>query len=191
MSLWGIKKYQKDKNKKEILKSEQNLFINKSDSIKGLDAKDYFDLTNLKIQKILYFLYGYYYGIAKNKAVFKNKKIVQEINFIAWPYGPIIEEIYHFWKKFENVHRIFSDNNELEKAEASMGKKFNKTEINWIKKILDYLFDFSSWILVELSHKTEPWETAVKNKEYGSKIESSKIEKFFSDNYKVYENKFD
>lgn len=72
-----------------------------------------------------------------------------------------------------------------------MGKKFNKTEINWIKKILDYLFDFSSWILVELSHKTEPWETAVKNKEYGSKIESSKIEKFFSDNYKVYENKFD
>ena len=46
----------------------------------------------MKLQKLLFFAYGWYAGTA-------GKRLFQE-EFEAWPYGPVIPDIYHRYKNY-------------------------------------------------------------------------------------------
>lgn len=123
------------------------------------------DFKHLKLQKILYFLYGLYYT--------KTKTELFADDFVAYKYGPVIEKIYFKIKKeVPNIHAnltktLFKDE---DISNLSMDKKI-------VNSILDKLLWYSTWGLVDLSHlDNSPWS----NTEQSQKISKDEIKKYFS-----------
>jgi len=97
-------------------------------------------ISNLRLQKILFFLYGYYWK--------ENKKEITDISFEAWQYGPVNREVYYFEDyKYNEIDTEKVTNYEF-------NKKYNKESF---EKILNHLGQFSTIRLVNASHQTDPW----------------------------------
>ncbi len=94
------------------------------------------DHSELKVHKILYFLYGFYYR--------QYQKELFDPEFQAWKYGPV--EI-----NYRKHPKIFQLN-------------FLESEEGYIKKVVLYFMKINSWDLVEMSHQTEPWLKLYKGK---------------------------
>ncbi len=106
------------------------------------DNKEREGITNLKLQKILYFAQAYY--LAKmNKPLFNDK-------IEAWEYGPVIPVVYHKYKSYKSSP-IFS-----EKDESSISKEDKII----IKKIWDTFGGYSASRLVDIVHAHTPWKDA-------------------------------
>jgi len=104
------------------------------------------DMSNLKLQKFLYFAYKEYY-IENKKELFKN-------DFEAWIYGPVLPEIY------KNFHKILGDNDFENTRKYFDDKKEIK---NFLNKIIEKYKVFSTLELVEKTHKEKAWMKARQN----------------------------
>lgn len=118
------------------------------------------DISPIKLQKSLYFLYAYH-------GAFYNQKASEEVsegtladneelfpaNFEAWKYGPVIRDVY--FKKKSNEYA-----NEQKIAEAVSVVKRNPE----VKKFIDDLFrqldSVSDFALVDRSHMDDAWKKA-------------------------------
>ena len=61
-------------------------------------------VTNMKLQKLLYYSYAWYL-VEKNK----EKKLFEE-PIVAWKYGPVIKDIYMMYKEYEaDVIKVAKD----------------------------------------------------------------------------------
>lgn len=97
-------------------------------------------ISNLRLQKILFFLYGYYWKET-------NKEIIN-INFEAWTYGPVVKPLYNFLKD------CGSNGIAIDRFQEFDSPKYDK---KIFEKILNHLSQFSTMRLVSASHDTEPW----------------------------------
>lgn len=117
-------------------------------------------VTNLQLQKILYFLQAYFL-IETNEPLINSK-------FSRWPYGPVIKEVYHIFSSYgasainvtDMKDNILLANLEIEEINSNI---FGKHEIN-VKKFIIKLIDKVPWELVELTHEQSIW------KQYESEI---------------------
>ncbi len=102
-------------------------------------------VTNLKLQKLMYFMEGLYMGITDENFLYDDE-------FYAWTFGPVCKRLYDYYKKFES-NEISLDEDE---------KKF-VTEIPELNRIfIESLFkifgNWSAYDLVELTHEEgSPW----------------------------------
>ena len=64
-------------------------FLNINRAQMNFEDSEY--ITNLKLQKLLYYAQGYYLA-RKNDPLFKE-------DFIAWEHGPVIRKVYDEYKK--------------------------------------------------------------------------------------------
>ncbi len=120
-------------------------------------------ITNLKLQKMLYFLFGYYYT-KYNDYLFDDK-------FVAWKLGPVVLDVY-----FEFNSNISNPICEIFDVELNLPNDRH----NFIDKKINELQKKSTWDLVEDSHKTEPWIiTYDQGKGKGKTIENYEIEDYF------------
>ncbi len=103
-------------------------------------------ITNLRIQKILFFLYGFYWKE-------KQEEIIT-IEFEAWQHGPVIKELYNFLIEDSRLGQNRYNPLKLEWFEESIEPTY---DLKTFKKILNYLGQFSTIKLVNASHDTEPW----------------------------------
>ncbi len=151
------------------------------------------DLTQLKLQKLLYFLYGYYCGFAKNEG-YKNKYLFDNVKFEAWPYGPVIKEVYEVYNdKFltkENFIKILKKEKKEPTNDIEMIKKFEWEPTDKLKKIIIYMNKFSAWTLVEMSHKNEPWKNVIEKKSHDKQIKNNSIQEYFIKNFDIYKDRF-
>jgi uncharacterized phage-associated protein len=110
-------------------------------------------ITNLKIQKVLYFVYAFY--LAKNgEAPFEEK-------FQAWALGPVLPSIYKMLADFgsspidSSVMEINNDA-ELKELKNNLGEK--------ITNIIDYVYEKigtkSAFSLVTIAHNDNAWKSA-------------------------------
>lgn len=114
------------------------------------------DLKELKIHKILYFQFGYFFK--------KFNKPLFDANFEAWRYGPV-----------EKDYR----NKELKKFNIQPTSEEKK----YLEDITSNLLKYSTYTLVEQSHLTDPWKNNHKgDKEKWKEIPIKEIEKYFSKN---------
>lgn len=127
------------------------------------------DVTNLQIQKLMYFFEAYYMNI------YENVDKLYECNFNAWAFGPVAIPLYAEFKKFGNEKIILTDDNK-EKGNSIAEHK---------KELLDNIYqafkDISSTQLVEWTHmKGSPWnkvwERNGKKVGYGADTYIDKIE---------------
>lgn len=128
-------------------------------------------ITNLRLQKILYFVQSEFLIITREKCF--------EEKIVAWPYGPVVIEAYEEFKKYgkDNIPNI-----------NHYGKFFTRQEFNEyiidrddkniILNVLQLLSQFSDFQLVEITHNQNPWLNAIRN---GNNTEITKIdiEKYF------------
>lgn len=135
----------------------------------SLFNKDNNTVTQLQVQKIMYFFEAYYMAI--------NTDVEQlyQCNFNAWAFGPVSIPLYKEFKKYGENPIILDD----EKKEIGNSISDNK------KRMIDYIYKVFGKLpaikLVELTHREDsPWySTWVKNGSkvvYGEKSYIDKIE---------------
>lgn len=121
-----------------------------------LDSADRRNLsiTNLSLQKLLYFIHGWFYSIYDEPLV-RNK-------FEAWQYGPVQRVIYDQFKTFKNgpIRGVRATYIDPETGESVY--KLPKVETNHaslIEQVIDKYAKFTAGQLVEESHAEDsPWE---------------------------------
>lgn len=125
------------------------------------DKKDY-NLSNLKLQKILYFIQAYY--LCKTEE--KEPCFFEEIE--AWTFGPVVPIAYHEYKQFgsTNIPKVTTY---IKVNEADFWKskvltyddvviKDGDKEI--IQKLVDKFVKYSTTTLVNITHHQTPWVEA-------------------------------
>lgn len=134
-------------------------------------------VTNLALNKIAYFLHGSYL------AMFDEPLIDAKIE--AWQYGPVIREIYHQFKQFEDrpiTGRAKSLN--LETGELEVCKYLiDNDKKNKMATIIASYLEMKPYNLVELSHQHDgPWHNAWHHEDRvnpGMEITNDSIKHFF------------
>jgi uncharacterized phage-associated protein len=119
-------------------------------------------ISNLKLQKMLYYLQGFFI------AVF-DKKLFEE-PIVAWPYGPVVEAAYHYFKKFENGAISLAGN---EKMTDLYGDEYNL-----FKNVMEEYGQYSAIKLMQMTHEEPPWSKAF-NESPGSEITYGSMKEYF------------
>ena len=119
----------------------------------ALDVANYFielatavdenDLTNLKLQKLLYFAQGHHLAINKKRL------FVDQVE--AWDLGPVVRSVYDVFKEYScypiTVFDVKTEVNPLSKEQKL-----------FIDKVWDKYGKWSAGYLVSLTHKPHsPW----------------------------------
>jgi len=129
-------------------------------------------ITNLKLQKLLFFVNGFYY--------YNNSKLLFNADMLAWQYGPVIPEIYYEFKRFGSrpIKDTFSCVYEPSEMEdvfiPRLEEKLHKDEIKYIEATFNLLAGKPTGYLVDLSHKkNSPWSSAKNNKDQRIELRDS------------------
>lgn len=125
-------------------------------------------ITNMKLQKILYYSYAWYSVEVENREQLFPEPIE------AWPYGPVIRAVYEVYKsnKADNIKQPEGD-----------GESRNLSEVQ--RKIVEEVFlaygKRSASELVDMTHNERPWSESY-NPDYQREIiPSDLIYSFFAD----------
>lgn len=106
------------------------------------DNKEREGITNLKLQKVLYFAQAYY--LAKLGKPLFNEKLE------AWNYGPVVREVYRKLKRYGSDPII------SEKDKSTLAEEDKEV----LKKVWDTFGGYSASRLVDIVHAHTPWKEA-------------------------------
>lgn len=120
-------------------------------------------ITNLKLQKLLYFVQ------ALCLMIFGKRAFPEKI--LAWSYGPVINEVYQQYKQ----NHAGEINSEISVKNISSGL------YKIIEEVVDCYGSIEANKLIDFTHEEEPWIKTEINKE----IEIDLIKEYFN---KVYDN---
>ena len=120
-------------------------------------------VSNLKLQKLLYFVQGV--SLALNNVPALEDKIV------AWKYGPVVEDVYYAYSMYGANDIIIPFEVDLDLAEELK---------DVVKLVLDELLEFSAIELVKETHVVgSPWSEVSLN----DIISTDSIKKYFLEHY--------
>lgn len=120
-------------------------------------------VTNIKLQKLLYFTQGVYLA--------KYNKLSFEDNIIAWKYGPVIKDIYYKYSLY-GVEPII--------VVEEYDSKISLMLINAIDIVLESFLDINQTDLIEETIKSgSPWSYA----DINDVISVEDIKDYFLTNY--------
>jgi len=124
-------------------------------------------VTNLKLQKLLYYAQAWY--MAKNEG----RKLFED-DIEAWEYGPIVRELYNFFKRFSSDPiNEYVDKKDIE--------KFSDKDKKFMDDFLSEFMDYSASSLVSAIHQDEPWIEAFdeNNKRASNIISTDSMYRFY------------
>lgn len=121
-------------------------------------------ISNLKLQKILYFVQAEFL-VNAHKPCF-NEAIE------AWSFGPVVPEVYHAYKVYgsANIPVRAADGIEL----------ISKADQNRINLMVDECSKYSASQLVEITHHQDPWLQAYEQG-FNREITKEHMKQYFSD----------
>lgn len=99
------------------------------------------DLTNLKLQKLLYYTQGYALAYLA-RPLFSDQ-------ITAWRHGPVVESVYHSYKQYGKTPLPALQNYSL--------SNFDQDEIFVINKVASTYGQYSPWRLRNMTHQENPW----------------------------------
>lgn len=143
------------------------------------NEKDY-GISNLKLQKLLYFVQAYFLIKSKGKRYCFDDKIE------AWSLGPVVPAAYHEFKIYGgcNIPKIesyiFYD---TENILNSGRREFDDSVIrdkdkSWIKEVVDSFHNYTATDLVSITHKQAPWLNAYR-KNQNNEITIDSLKEYF------------
>lgn len=142
-----------------------NWFIYYNETKRELFDEDTDEISNLKLQKLLYYAQSAFLAI-KNEVLFNDK-------IEAWRHGPVVPRVYDEYKKYG----------------ASGIKEYNLDVVKCIENddetrdilinVYDLFGEYSAWGLRNLTHSEEPWRTTPQD----NVISCDKMAKTFKEKY--------
>jgi uncharacterized phage-associated protein len=100
-------------------------------------------ISNLKLQKLLYYVQGFYIAIY-------DKKLFDE-PIEAWQYGPVVRMVYQHFKPFEAGALTLQQNEIIAELEPDVEALFDE--------ILEEYGQFSAIKLMQMTQEELPWKT--------------------------------
>lgn len=139
----------------------KNKVIDVSEYIINLGFAAERPLSNISIQKILYFIQGFH--LATNEDVLFNEKIY------AWEYGPVVKEVYDTYKVYGN-NFILPINNFENKYYGLFGQRtfanldrIAEDQKEFVFSIWNLFKDYAPFELVQITHANgSPWHELYK-----------------------------
>lgn len=111
-----------------------------------LKLEDNHSLINLKLQKLLYYIQAWSYGMYE-KPFFNG-------DFQAWIHGPVNIDIYN---RFNSTKYLYSEIEIEDVSDNTVFDKFDKNDSEFIDYILENYAQFSGAQLENISHNEQPW----------------------------------
>lgn len=145
------------------------------------NREDY-GVSNLKLQKLLYFIQVYFLMNSENHEPCFSEKIE------AWDFGPVVPVAYHEYKQYGSTDippvESYIDFDVDDPWSASMAE-YNEDCIldedkGLINAVITKLADFSATDLVTITHNQAPWKDAYVQYE-NNEITISSMRKYFSE----------
>jgi uncharacterized phage-associated protein len=124
------------------------------------DNKEREGITNLKLQKILYFAQAYYLSKV-GKPLFID-------NIEAWAYGPVVPNVYIKFRSNKSNAIIFEKDN----------SSISDDDKEILKKVWRTFGGYSASKLVDITHAHAPWKEA--NKTTNQIISHKAIKEYYS-----------
>ncbi|GEK88873.1 Uncharacterized phage-associated protein [Alkalibacterium putridalgicola] len=122
------------------------------------------ELTPLKLQKTLYFLFAIYSGLytgdekeGVQEETYSMPKYLFSEDFEAWTYGPVIRNVYVQYKHQGGYEKKEYDFDDSDKVDAEI-KKF-------ISDVGQQIIAKSDFSLVDRSHEDKAWKEAIGTEE--------------------------
>ena len=119
-----------------------------------------YSISNLKLQKILYFTQAQFL-VALGYPCFID--VIE-----AWDFGPVVRSVYNQYKRYGSAN-IYS-------GDMSLETEMKEIEKDSIQLIIDKCVNFSANQLVEITHNQDPWKNAYKKNVY---ISNNAIRDYF------------
>lgn len=147
----------------EVAKNIINIYNKKVDEVvHDYDVVPEY-ITNLKLQKLLYFVQ------ALSLLIFDKKAFPEKV--LAWSYGPVVNEVYQKYKQ-NHANEITSE---------FPVKNISSGLYKIIDEVVIYYGSIETNRLIDFTHEEEPW----KNTEINKEIDIDLIKNYFK---KVYSN---
>lgn len=142
------------------------------------NKKDY-GISNLKLQKVLYFVQAYFL-IQTSHPCFKEK-------IEAWDFGPVVPVAYSEFKRFAGMdiptvksYIVFDENDiwNTKRIEFEENCIDNEDKV-LINKVVDKFSEYSATDMVELTQHQEPWMDAIVSNQ-SNEITNKSIFEYFN-----------
>ena len=128
-------------------------------------------ISNIKLQKSLYFLFAYWGGFIEQSKLgdveetFDYSEYLYDDRIEAWTYGPVIPNVYHDFTDYYNESKILNIQTIL---------NANEFVKSFIDDLLSEIFPLSDFKLVDISHDDNCWKDNYNPKEQRHNKEISK-----------------
>ena len=130
---------------------------------KVMEEEDAEYISNLKLQKLLYYAEGTYSAITGNSLFYEP--------IIAWKHGPVVESVYHEYKE--------NGASGIEFVEPFDFNEIDQETTKILEEVYNYFGQYSAWKLRNMTHEEKPWKETVLNHEISPKL----IEEYFLEEY--------
>lgn len=120
-------------------------------------------ISNLKLQKLLYYAQGTYYAITGELLFAEPIK--------AWRHGPVVESVYHEYKS--------NGANGIDFDEEFDFSRFDPETEGILEEVYNYFGQYSAWKLRNMTHEERPW----KETEINDIIDTGLIKDYFLEEY--------
>jgi len=124
-----------------------------------LANEDEADVSNLKLQKLVYYAQGFHLALFDGEALFDE-------TIEAWAHGPVVPDLYHEFKDFGR--------NPIIKEDLDINLTDEQEEL--ISEVYDVFGQFSAWKLRNMTHDETPW---VDNEAIADEITHGELLKYF------------
>ncbi|WP_319797662.1 Panacea domain-containing protein [Nitrobacter sp.] len=123
-------------------------------------------ISNLKLQKLLYYAQGYHVALqGVSRPLFADK-------IYAWKHGPVVKTVYNHYSRYRDG--------------ALPAERLTTPLDSWTKSFLDEIYRshgrFSAWALREMTHREPPWLKNYKPNVLDIEIPLSDLRAFFHQN---------
>ncbi len=105
------------------------------------DSNEGDGISNLKLQKLMYYAQGFY------SAIYDNPLFENEIQ--AWTHGPVVPDIYHTYKKHGRAPIPLPGDFDRE--------SLNQEEFSLVEEVFEVFGQYSAWRLRTMTHEERPW----------------------------------
>jgi uncharacterized phage-associated protein len=123
------------------------------------------DLSNLKLQKLLYYAQGHHLG-RTGKPLFPEK-------IEAWSHGPVVPQIYRAFRDFA------SGDIRLPGSDTFMWDQIDSETADFLILVWNTYGEFAAWRLRNMTHDEAPWKANFRPDEKNLEIPQSDLLKFF------------
>lgn len=145
-----------------LLTSHTMKALDVSKAIISLYPPELEEISNLKLQKLLYYVQGF------NLAIFDEPLFDDKI--YAWQYGPVVKTVYDEYK-IKGAGGIVLEDDDFDIKSVLKKKK----QRDLLKEVNDIYGQFSAIKLMNMTHSEPPWKNTNMNEE----ISHKKLREYF------------